>query len=247
MEAVCYSRFSDRPNAAQSESNEKQAAYCGDYCKLHEFDIIGEFGDRAMSGKRADNRPELEKALELVCRRKAVLVVYSLSRLARSLKDAILIAERLDQAGAGLASLKEHFDTTSPAGRMIYHFFAAVNQFQREVTADQTSDAMLYLQSNGHRMSGPPPYGYAVEERVVETDKGPLTKGFLIEAPEELVVIEDVIRLHKSGSTYVQIAEKLAGAPNRTRPFTVSTVRNILDRILYPEKRAKRRKNRQRG
>ena len=54
--------------------------------------------DAGISGKRADNRPGLQDALAAICeRRRGALVVFSLSRLARSTKDAIAIAERLDK------------------------------------------------------------------------------------------------------------------------------------------------------
>jgi hypothetical protein len=59
-----------------------------------------------------DNRPGLSEALDDVCRQRAVLVVQSLSRLSRSVRDTLTISERLDKAGANLASLSESIDTT---------------------------------------------------------------------------------------------------------------------------------------
>ena len=72
--------------------------------------------DAGISGKRADNRPGLIAALDSACQARGVLVVYSLSRLARSVRDTLDIAERLERAGADLVSLSEQIDTTS-AGR----------------------------------------------------------------------------------------------------------------------------------
>jgi DNA invertase Pin-like site-specific DNA recombinase len=55
-------------------------------------------------------------ALEAACRAKAVLVVYSLSRMSRSVTDTLAIVARLDKAGAGFVSLTESIDTTTADG-----------------------------------------------------------------------------------------------------------------------------------
>ncbi|PWT78524.1 MAG: resolvase [Acidobacteria bacterium] len=70
-----------------------------------------------VSGGRWD-RPELHKALEQL-REGDVLVVWKLDRLSRSLKDVLLILEKITEVGAGFRSLTEHIDTTTPAGRMM--------------------------------------------------------------------------------------------------------------------------------
>ena len=61
----------------------------------NQYDLGEIYVDAGISGKRADNRPGLQSALKDACDDGAALVVYSLSRLARSTKDAIGIAERL--------------------------------------------------------------------------------------------------------------------------------------------------------
>jgi site-specific DNA recombinase len=87
---------------------------------------VGCFEDAGLSGSRADNRPALQSALTEACRRKAALVVYSLSRLARSTTGAIKISERLNKSGADLVSLSEHIDTTSAAGKMVFRLLAVL-------------------------------------------------------------------------------------------------------------------------
>src|ERR1700751_5248842 len=69
------------------------------------------------SGGRWD-RPQLHKALEQL-RVGDVLVVWKLDRLSRSLKDLLIILEKITEAQAGFRSLTEHIDTTTPAGRMM--------------------------------------------------------------------------------------------------------------------------------
>jgi DNA invertase Pin-like site-specific DNA recombinase len=75
------------------------------------------YADEGLSGKRADNRPGLQGAIAHACETHGVLVVYSLSRLARSTRDAIDIAERLAKCKADLVSITEKIDTTTSMGR----------------------------------------------------------------------------------------------------------------------------------
>ena len=73
--------------------------------------------DEGLSGKSAANRPALRAALDQACTGKAALVVYSLSRLARSTRDALSISERLAKAGADLVSLSESSTPPAPPAR----------------------------------------------------------------------------------------------------------------------------------
>lgn len=59
-----------------------------------------------------------------------VLVVWKLDRLSRSLKDLLLLMERIDQTGAGFRSLTEAIDTTTPAGRMMMQMVGAFAEFE---------------------------------------------------------------------------------------------------------------------
>src|SRR5437762_942346 len=99
-QAVVYGRFSPRPNPEECDSVEKQLERCRAYCTGHGYEVVAEFHDKDLSGGRADNRPGLQDAIATACRQKAVLCVYSLSRLARCTRDAIDLAERLNAAGA---------------------------------------------------------------------------------------------------------------------------------------------------
>lgn len=112
-----------------------------------------------LSGGKAANRPGLQQALTEVCQRKGVLVVFSLSRLARSTKDALAIAERLDKAGADLVSLSERIDTTNAAGKMVFRMLAVLAEFERDLISERTTSAMAHLRRTGRRISGRVPFG----------------------------------------------------------------------------------------
>jgi DNA invertase Pin-like site-specific DNA recombinase len=131
--------------------------------------------DAGISGKRSDNRPALQAALDDVCRLRGVLVVYSLSRLARSTRDTLAIAERLEKAGADLVSLSEKIDTTSAAGKMIFRLLAVLAEFERDVISERTTGAMRHKKSKGERV-GQVPYGSRLEPdgRTLVADAGEL-------------------------------------------------------------------------
>jgi DNA invertase Pin-like site-specific DNA recombinase len=76
--------------------------------KANGYDLFALQVDAGLSGKRADNRPSLQTALREACLEPGVaLIVYSLSRLARSVKGTLEIAGRLERAGADLVSLSD--------------------------------------------------------------------------------------------------------------------------------------------
>ena len=73
----------------------------------------------------ARHRPELDRLLDQV-RTGDVVVVTKYDRLARSLKDLLEIVEVIQGKGAGFRSLAEDIDTTTPAGRLVFHVFASI-------------------------------------------------------------------------------------------------------------------------
>src|SRR5262245_18297050 len=99
-EAVIDGRFSPRLSPAECDSVEKQLERCRAYSEGHGYTAVAEHAVKDLSGGRADDRPGLQSTVGEACRRNAVLVVYSLSRLARNTGDAIDLAERLNAAGA---------------------------------------------------------------------------------------------------------------------------------------------------
>ena len=105
------------------------------------------------SGAKAE-RPGLALALE-VARAGDTLIVWRLDRLGRSLKDLIALAEGLDKRGVGLKSLKEALDTTSSGGRLIFHMFAALAEFERDLVRERTQAGLTAARARG-RLGGRP-------------------------------------------------------------------------------------------
>src|SRR5918992_1113343 len=89
-----------------------------------------------VSGAKAE-RKGLEEALNYV-RKGDTLVVWRLDRLGRSLKHLIETISRLDARKIGFKSLTENIDTTTSGGKLIFHIFGALAEFERDIIRERT-------------------------------------------------------------------------------------------------------------
>lgn len=106
-----------------------------------------------LSGAKAD-RPGLIEALSYI-RQGDVLVVWKLDRLGRSLKQLIETVTILQQRGADLKSLSESIDTTTPGGKLIFHIFAALAEFERDLIRERTFAGLVAARARGRRGGRP--------------------------------------------------------------------------------------------
>lgn len=111
------------------------------------------FGDKITGTARA--RPELDRMVEQL-RDGDVVVVTKYDRLSRSLKDLLEIVDVIRARGAGFRSLAEDIDTTTPAGRLVFHVFASIAQFERERISERTREGLAAARKRG-RVGGRPP------------------------------------------------------------------------------------------
>ena len=222
-EAVIYARFSLRPNAEDRDSVEKQRERCRAYCKAHGYDVIAETDDEDRDG--ADNRPGLQAAIALACKRKAVLVVYRLDRLARSTREALDVLGRLQKSEAGLSSVVEQLDSRSPTGRFFFTRLAAFAELEREQIRARTSAAMRGYQENGRRMTRADrcPFGRQPD---------PSDPSRLIDQPQEMAALERMRQMRAEGHGAKAITQALnaEGFPCRGQRWHRTTVRRLLAR-----------------
>jgi len=100
-----------------------------------------------VSGAKAD-RPGLQEALDYL-RPGDCIVVWRLDRLGRSLKHLIEVAEELEGKGIGLASLQEGLDTTTSGGKLIFHIFGALAEFERNLIRERTKAGLTAARARG--------------------------------------------------------------------------------------------------
>ena len=111
------------------------------------------WSEKISGSKRA--RPELDRLLDQL-RPGDVVVVTKYDRLSRSLQDLLTIVEAVRAKGAGFRSLAEDIDTTTPAGRLVFHVFASIAQFERERISERTKEGLIAARKRG-RIGGRPP------------------------------------------------------------------------------------------
>jgi DNA invertase Pin-like site-specific DNA recombinase len=110
------------------------------------------FSDTA-SGALND-RPELARVLDHL-REGDTLVVWRLDRLGRSLRHLVDTVTTLADRGVGFRSLQESIDTTTPGGRLVFHVFAALAEFERDLIRERTHAGLAAARARGRRGGRP--------------------------------------------------------------------------------------------
>lgn len=106
-----------------------------------------------ISSRKAE-RPQLIQALGQL-REGDTFVVWRLDRLGRSLQELINLVNAIHAKGAGFKSLTENMDTTTPGGKLVFHFFAALAEFERDIIQERTRAGLTAARARG-RVGGRP-------------------------------------------------------------------------------------------
>jgi DNA invertase Pin-like site-specific DNA recombinase len=222
--AIGYCRVSTEGQAEEGVSLDAQRAKLEAWAALNDEPELLVFVDAGISGSSIAQRPGLQRALDAVCKRKGVLVVYSLSRLARSTRDTLSISDRLAKAGAELVSLSEKIDTTSASGKMVFRMLAVLSEFERDQISERTRTAMAHMRQEHRRISRFIPYGWDVDA------SGASLHPNVVE--QKAVVKMGALRAR--GLSFRAIAQSLdeAGVPTKTGSgtWTAKVVRSVLAR-----------------
>ncbi len=219
MKVVGYIRVSTQGQVNDGVSLDAQQSKIRSWAELNDYDCPTIFTDAGISGSQVDNRDGLKTALDSV-KKKDVFIVYSLSRLTRSTKHTLEIAELLRNKEADLVSITENIDTTTAAGKMVFRMLAVLNEFERDQIVERTKAALKYKQQNGERTGGIR-YGYSVGE----------DGKTLIENPKEQQVIHAARDMYCQSMSLQGIARELTnrGFRSRTgREFCATQVKRML-------------------
>ncbi|ALB95274.1 recombinase family protein [Burkholderia pseudomallei] len=119
---------------------------------LKEAGATSTYEDKA-SGKSTD-RPELAHCLKAL-RDGDTLVVWRLDRLGRNLQDLIHIVNDLEARGVKFKSLMESIDTCGPTGRLVFHLFAALAEFERGLVRERTMAGLEAARARGRKGGRP--------------------------------------------------------------------------------------------
>lgn len=222
MKVYGYARVSTTGQAQDGVSLEMQKQRIEAWSLANGHELAGVFVETG-SGARSDNRPELQRAVAAVCKTRGILVVYSLSRFSRSVKDTLMLVDQLERANAHLASLTESLDTSSPVGRMVFKILSTLAEFERDCTADRTRSALGHLRRCNRRISAKIPFGYSLAE----------DGSTLLPRPDEQAAIARMAERRAGGMTLAAIAQSLELEGVKTREggrWYPATVAYILER-----------------
>lgn len=219
-QAVGYIRVSTEKQANEGVSLEAQKAKIEAWCKANGYELQRVYVDAGISGKRMDTRKELLAALAIL-KNGMALVSYSLSRLARSTKDALAIGEMVAKKKADMVSLSERIDTTTAAGKMMFQMLAVLAEFERNLVAERTTNALQHKKRAGQKYTNQTPYGFEAIE------------GRLVEVQQEAAIVAEIQAARSSGNTLQYIADELngRGVPTKTgKQWQPATIHLLLKR-----------------
>jgi len=120
---------------------------------LHSAGTTRIFEDRGVSGAKTE-RPGLNAALSFL-RDGDTLVVWKLDRLGRSMTHLLQTVTDLEGRGVGFRSLTENVDTTTPTGRLVFHIFGALGQFERDLIRERTHAGLTAAAARGRKGGRP--------------------------------------------------------------------------------------------
>jgi DNA invertase Pin-like site-specific DNA recombinase len=127
------------------------------------------------SGRKREHRTGLRSALDYV-REGDVLVVWKLDRLGRSLPHLIETVTSLADRGVGFRSITEAIDTTTSGGRLVFHLFGALGQFERDLIQERTRAGLAAAASRGRKGGRKP----VVTGEKLERARGLIAKGLTV-------------------------------------------------------------------
>lgn len=126
-----------------------------DYVEQRNWALHRIYSDKGVSGA-TEKRPGLDALLSDVRRRRLnVVVVWSLDRLARSVRQLVELASEFNSHGVDFVALRQSIDTVSPAGRLTYHVLSAVAEFERELLRERVKAGLAQARRKGKRLGRP--------------------------------------------------------------------------------------------
>ena len=217
--AIGYIRVSTEQQEKEGVSLDTQRAKIESWCKANDYELAHVYVDAGISGKSMDKRTGLQDALKATGKGMA-LIVYSLSRLARSTQDTLSIADTINKRCADLVSITEHIDTTGAMGKMLFQLMAVFSEFERNVISERTKSALAHKKAKGEKYA-PVPFGYSeVEKRLV-----------VVQA--EAQIVTEILEKRKAGTSMQKIADALnvqGVIGKQGGRWYASSVKCILDR-----------------
>lgn len=138
---IGYARVSTKDQSLNLQKDALKKAGCQ---KIYSEQISGTKTDRA----------KLDEMIEHI-RSGDIIVVWKLDRLGRSLRDLVNLISKFQELGVGFKSLQDNIDTTTPTGKLTFHLFAALAEFERDIISERTKAGLASARARGRRGGRP--------------------------------------------------------------------------------------------
>lgn len=181
---VIYSRVSTSHQDVTKQQEELTAL-----CQRAGWEIVGDYSEKVSGRKSVEDRPVLKQLMrDARQRRFDQVVVWSVDRLGRSMRDLVVLLEELNTAGIDIYAYKQDIDTSTPTGKMFWNFLGIFSEFENDIRKERQRMGIDKAKARG-----------------VEFGR-PKTK------PE---TIEQIVKLRKQGMGKVKIG-RIVGAGTAT-------------------------------
>jgi DNA invertase Pin-like site-specific DNA recombinase len=220
MKAILYTRVSTQKQASEGESLETQRTKLVAYAeyKGYDYKIVTDAG---LSGTKK-NRPGFQYIIDCINKKSIdAVIVYSLSRFARSTVDTLETVNRMQKKDISFHSLSEQIDTTTAMGTFFLTVLAGLSQLERDLISERTA-AVLQHKKSQRKVYGQIPYGLTLDSDG-ET---------LVECEQEHETIAIVRSLHASGASLSKIAAHLESTNRLNKDGNPSWGKTQVSRLL---------------
>ena len=223
MKAVIYARYSS--DNQREESIEGQIRECKEFARRKGYTVVKIYADRAISGKKADNRPEF---MQMIADSKQKLfdtvIVWKIDRFSRDKYDSVYYKHELKKNNVSVISATEPIDD-SPEGQLMESIFEGFSVYYIKDLSMKVSRGMTDNVLKGKSIGGVRTYGYMIDEN----------KNFQPE-PKESLIVADIFMRYASGESTKSIVASLheQGLKNHHgKPFAYNFITNMLKNRRY--------------
>lgn len=152
MRVALYARVS----TLNGQNPETQLIELREYAARGGWEVIGEYVDAGVSGSK-DSRPSLNRLMAHASQRKFdATCVWKLDRFGRSLKHLVTAIAELEALGVTFVSLKDHWDLSTPSGRLMFQIIGAMAEFERELIRERIRAGMRRRKLEGYVLGRAP-------------------------------------------------------------------------------------------